>query len=1129
MQSFKNTVKEKAHLNLVYANVRGLLSKLPCVKEVLDETQASIACLTETHLAGNGGINVEGYTFFGKAREGKKGGGVGLLVKNSMKACVSPHPPMRDLELMWVSVNIKSAKPVYIGTYYGKQEGERTEEITDEMDNLCDEIKEVSSMGEVILCMDANAKIGLMGEPMSRNGKLLADVFQECELIVMNEQDICTGVVTRQNRRKETEKSAIDFIVATYSASQWFQSLKIDELGDYRIRNKNDSDHNTIIAGITIKAEQAAAPMKKESDWNYRAPAAKWEEFQRELRKDAPRVKDLMARCDLDITQRYAKWEKMLYSVAMKTIGRTTKKRAGRKRTTNEVLKLRKEKKECKKEFEKEKDTTQKGVLLQKYIQKQKELIKKIEEEEEEELKNKFEKVVNDANSGGFWRERRALGRDEGETWITTKGPDGHRILDPEENKENIATYYEGLYKSTPVTYHPYHDVISSVISKLTKGHSDEQPSDNDRMPTRLEIKTAIESKKDKKATTDWKNKLLKRGGDAMVEFIAPVIKAVWREETAPSQWNLGIITNIWKGKGDRERLENYRGITVSSSIGTIVEEIINNRLLNTVTLSQAQAGGKKGASTIDQLFILLSYLYILRSVMAIAKKEGRQVMVSFFDVKKAYDRADMDDMLFILHENGFQGKIWRLTKAMNCNLTAKVKTKAGLTREIKRETGGKQGGKLMVPMFAKMMDVITDDLTEETETGIHVDGVKIPALLLMDDLVSFSEGYDCQSKTLGVINEFGLKHKIEWGAEKCKVMELGTHKERIKEWELGEKTITTCKSYKHLGEIISRDGKNEANLDDRFKKVKSATRAIKSCGKTRIMRRIEVSVILKLHDAVTLPTLLYGCETWPLNSTSKKFIDKMEIWAWKNMLGLPKTTPTPAIMVISGSLFASIRVQIKQLLYLQKILQRPNQHWTYVCLRAISHRDVGWAKQVSGMLNNWGLETSWDNIKTKTKGQWKREVTNAAEKMNKKQILDECYKKVRGETSIKSKTKRLIPVLEDDGYLRQPAKFMRRNNVLITRAYVMGRYGMLQCAANFSDGYKSKLCTRCNVTDNEDHRMNNCPVWSDINLYGCDEKINFEDIHSDNEIESMTVVKKILEIWDLGNNKNSMRNADVI
>ena len=134
----------------------------------------------------------------------------------------------------------------------------------------------------------------------------------------------------------------------------------------------------------------------------------------------------------------------------------------------------------------------------------------------------------------------------------------------------------------------------------------------------------------------------------------------------------------------------------------------------------------------------------------------------------------------------------------------------------------------------------------------------------------------------------------------------------------------------------------------------------------------------------------------------------------------------------------------------------------------------------------------------------------------------------MKSETGIKSKTK-LIPVLEDDGYMRQPATFMRRNNVLITRAYVMGRYGMLQCAANFSDGYRTKLCPRCNVTDNEDHRMNYCPVWSDLNLYESNKKINFEDIHSDNELESMTVVKKILKIWDLGNNKNSMRTADVI
>ena len=71
---------------------------------------------------------------------------------------------------------------------------------------------------------------------------------------------------------------------------------------------------------------------------------------------------------------------------------------------------------------------------------------------------------------------------------------------------------------------------------------------------------------------------------------------------------------------------------------------------------------------------------------MAMARKEGRELIMSYFDVQKAYDRACMKDMLYVLHENGFRGKIWRLTRALNVNLTARIKTKAGLTREIVRE-----------------------------------------------------------------------------------------------------------------------------------------------------------------------------------------------------------------------------------------------------------------------------------------------------------------------------------------------------------------------------------------------------------------------------------------------------------
>ena len=61
-----------------------------------------------------------------------------------------------------------------MGVYYGKQESEGTKaDIEEEIGQLTEEILGVQQEGEMILFMDANAKIGLMKEPVSRNGKQL--------------------------------------------------------------------------------------------------------------------------------------------------------------------------------------------------------------------------------------------------------------------------------------------------------------------------------------------------------------------------------------------------------------------------------------------------------------------------------------------------------------------------------------------------------------------------------------------------------------------------------------------------------------------------------------------------------------------------------------------------------------------------------------------------------------------------------------------------------------------------------------------------------------------------------------------------------------------------------------------
>ena len=104
------------------------------------------------------------------------------------------------------------------------------------------------------------------------------------------------------------------------------------------------------------------------------------------------------------------------------------------------------------------------------------------------------------------------------------------------------------------------------------------------------------------------------------------------------------------------------------------------------------------------------------------ALKNKQKIYVTFYDVSKAYDRADVEDMLVTAWECGLKGKLWRLMVALNTNLTAKIKTRHGLTEEIRRIAGGKQGGKNFGFLFAKMMDVLAEEMLKDEAIGVKLD-----------------------------------------------------------------------------------------------------------------------------------------------------------------------------------------------------------------------------------------------------------------------------------------------------------------------------------------------------------------------------------------------------------------------
>ena len=64
-----------------------------------------------------------------------------------------------------------------------------------------------------------------------------------------------------------------------------------------------------------------------------------------------------------------------------------------------------------------------------------------------------------------------------------------------------------------------------------------------------------------------------------MKEIYASLFNRILNEGKIPESWAIGMITPIYKNKGDKGDFNNYRGITILSCLGKLFTSIINTRL----------------------------------------------------------------------------------------------------------------------------------------------------------------------------------------------------------------------------------------------------------------------------------------------------------------------------------------------------------------------------------------------------------------------------------------------------------------------------------------------------------------------------------------------------------------------
>ena len=63
--------------------------------------------------------------------------------------------------------------------------------------------------------------------------------------------------------------------------------------------------------------------------------------------------------------------------------------------------------------------------------------------------------------------------------------------------------------------------------------------------------------------------------------------------------------------------------------------------------------------------------------------------------------------------------------------------------------------------------------------------------------------------------------------------------------------------------------------------------------------------------------------------------------------------------------------------------------------------------------------------------------------------------------------------------------------------------------------GTRSETCSTCLCPDDEEHRLNECSVYSHTNYHDCPTKVKFETLFSDNVETVREILTRIETVWN--------------
>ncbi len=1089
----RKRIRKNKKLTIAAINARGIKGKIKSLESLLDAYKIDIVLLTETMLKNKEGLNIKGYKWIGKNRKGKNGGGVGILINNkyARSATEITHIDVgENTEVVWIKLDTRP-KNLAIGVFYGPQETDQVSKVQETYTDLETQILQLMKDNEILLGGDFNAKLNVNSseatQEESRNGRTLRAMLTNTNLMPLNlkRENVAW---TRVNRKNTAEKSIIDYLLISESSEKYTSDISVDTEGHLRLKGKNETDHNTISMNLRINSPRMATYREQ---WKINNKQG-WRKFNTEMKKEAEKGLG---------NQEYEEAMKKIKQILTKTVGkqkiRTDKPPKPKSKEVDEArtrMKTAKTKfnKACNHANSEEKQTTKKEY--EKAQQNLREALEKLETARTEE---KIKRLIAETKISPniIWQTRRKTKNDT-DLEYNTITEEGRVLTEPDETREYIANYFENLYQARPSTpaYEEWTNKIIEKVETLQKDHKQTIITQGSERIELKELHKAIGRLKRRKSLgpDQLPNEIMIEGDKNTRNIILELLNNIHHKEEVPPSWSEGHIKRLYKGKGVKGKCSNERGITLASNVGKVYERILNERIKKIINITDSQAGGIEGNATAD-------HLITLKEVVAKIRKNKKTAYIIFLDVQKAYDKAWLDAILYVLNKNGVEGKNLEMARKMNSNLTAKIQTKFGLTREIEIKDSIRQGGVLSVIEYAALIDEISKELNQR-DLGIRInEHEKLGCLLWMDDVALIHDNLEKLQEMMDCTNDIAGRYHIEFGAAKCKVVKIGRGpKSQIK---LNDQILEETPAYKYLGEQIN----SKANLDDHLKEVEgkviAATQKILTETGHKEFKGMKMRAIWELVETTIIPIITYAAEGWTWNKGERKKAQTLFNQSLKTILHLPKGTPTTILLAETGFQPIEHIVNKKRIMQAQRI---KNKHEEKLVRKIAMNKESIWMKDTEETLQKYDLQEE-DLEKPK---EWLADLVNKKNSAITKEVIEQ-------EATTMTKIKHWNDHTQNN--LASRPAYMNKLGRKQCSAILRARSQMLPTKANMKGNQTDMTCRLCKDTDTQEtqkHILQDCPTTKEKNL-----NIEYDEIFQEYDIEKLkSIADKIIEICEIIN-----------